>query len=86
MRFLHLADLLLGKRLIEFNLIGDQAHILEQSGAIAREEADAGLIAGDVYDKSQPSVEAVELLDDLLTQLTGLNLLVLLVSGYHDSP
>ncbi|HHT90148.1 MAG: exonuclease SbcCD subunit D [Bacillota bacterium] len=86
MRFLHLADLHLGKRLNEFNLIGDQAHILEQIVAIAREEADAVLIAGDVYDKSQPSVEAVELLDDFLTQLTGLNLPVLMVSGNHDSP
>ena len=38
MRFLHLADLHLGKRLNEFNLIGDQAHILEQIVAIARKK------------------------------------------------
>ena len=86
MRFLHLADLHIGKRLNEFNLIEDQAFILDQIVEIAKEEVDGILIAGDVYDKSQPSVEAVELLDDFLTRLTSLNLAVFMISGNHDSP
>ena len=87
MRFLHLADLHIGKRLNEFNLIEDQIYILEQITQICLDqEVDGVLIAGDVYDKSQPSIEAVELLDDFLTRLTSLNLSVFVISGNHDSP
>ena len=87
MRFLHLADLHIGKRLNEFNLIEDQRYILDQIVQIALEqEADGVLIAGDVYDRSQPSTEAVELLDDFLTRLSSNNLVVFMISGNHDSP
>lgn len=87
MRLLHLADLHIGKRLNEFNLIEDQTYILSQIIQIALEQQVQGvLIAGDVYDKIQPNVEAVELLDEFLTQLTNLNLEVLMISGNHDSP
>ena len=87
MRFLHLADLHIGKRLNEFNLIEDQTYILEQITQLCLDqEVDGVFIAGDVYDKSQPSIEAVELLDDFLTKLTSLNLSVLMISGNHDSP
>ncbi len=87
MRFLHLADLHIGKRLNEFNLIEDQRYILDQIVQIALEqEADGVLIAGDVYDRSQPSTEAVELLDDFLTRLSSHNLAVFMISGNHDSP
>ena len=86
-RFLHLADLHIGKRLNEFNLIEDQTYILDQIVEIAQAEQVGGvLIAGDVYDKSQPSIEAVELLDDFLTRLTSLGLSVCMISGNHDSP
>ena len=81
MRFLHLADLHIGKRLNEFNLIEDQRYILDQIVQIALEqEADGVLIAGDVYDRSQPSTEAVELLDDFLTRLSSHNLAVLIAA------
>lgn len=87
MRFLHLADLHIGKRLNEFNLIEDQTYILEQIIELCLDqEVDGVFIAGDVYDKSQPSIEAVELLDDFLTKLISLNLAVFVISGNHDSP
>ena len=87
MKFLHLADLHLGKRVNGFSMLEDQAHILRQILAILdHEQPDGVLIAGDVYDKSVPSVEAVELLDGFLTELRTRGVPVLLISGNHDSP
>lgn len=87
MKFLHLADLHLGKRVNGFSMLEDQAHILRQILAILDDEQPDGvLIAGDVYDKSVPSVEAVELLDGFLTELRTRGVPVLLISGNHDSP
>jgi exonuclease SbcD len=87
MKFLHLADLHLGKRVNGFSMLEDQAHILRQILAILdHEQPDGVLIAGDVYDKSVPSVEAVELLDGFLTELRARGIPVLLISGNHDSP
>lgn len=87
MKFLHLADLHLGKRVNGFSMLEDQAHILRQILAILDgEQPDGVLIAGDVYDKSVPSVEAVELLDGFLTELRTRGVPVLLISGNHDSP
>ena len=87
MKFLHLADLHLGKRVNGFSMLEDQAHILRQILAILDDEQpDSVLIAGDVYDKSVPSVEAVGLLDGFLTELRARGVPVLLISGNHDSP
>ena len=87
MKFLHLADLHLGKRVNGFSMLEDQAHILRQILAILDDEQPDGvLIAGDVYDKSVPTVEAVELLDGFLTELRTRGVPVLLISGNHDSP
>lgn len=87
MKFLHLADLHLGKRVNGFSMLEDQAHILRQILAILDDEQPDGvLIAGDVYDKSVPSVEAVGLLDGFLTELCARGVPVLLISGNHDSP
>lgn len=87
MKFLHLADLHLGKRVNRFSMLEDQAHILRQILAILDDEQPDGvLIAGDVYDKSVPSVEAVGLLDGFLTELRARGVPVLLISGNHDSP
>ena len=87
MKFLHLADLHLGKRVNGFSMLEDQAHILRQILAILDDEQpDCVLIAGDVYDKSVPSVEAVGLLDGFLTELRARGVPVLLISGNHDSP
>lgn len=87
MKFLHLADLHLGKRVNGFSMLEDQAYILQQILAILDDEQPDGvLIAGDVYDKSVPSVEAVGLLDGFLTELRARGVPVLLISGNHDSP
>lgn len=87
MKFLHLADLHLGKRVNGFSMLEDQAHILRQILAILDDEQPDGvLIAGDVYDKSVPLVEAVGLLDSFLTELRARGVPVLLISGNHDSP
>lgn len=87
MKFLHLSDLHLGKRLREQSLLEDQKYILtEILSVIDMEKPDAILIAGDVYDKSTPSAEAVTLFDDFLVQLSVCVKDVFIISGNHDSP
>lgn len=87
MKLIHLSDLHLGKRVNEFSMLEDQRYILaEILRIIDREQPDGVLIAGDVYDKSVPSVEAVALLDEFLVRLSERNLPVFLISGNHDSP
>lgn len=87
MKFLHLADLHLGKRVNGFSMLEDQAYILRQILTILDDERPDGvLIAGDVYDKPVPPTEAVELLDGFLTELCARGVPVLLISGNHDSP
>ncbi|MBQ6702714.1 MAG: exonuclease SbcCD subunit D [Clostridia bacterium] len=87
MKFIHLSDLHLGKRLNEYSLIEDQEYILTKIiNIIDDEKPDGVLIAGDVYDKSVPSAEAVELFDDFLTRLAKRSLQVFVISGNHDSP
>ena len=79
MKLIHLSDLHLGKRFNEFSMIEDQKYILtEIINIVEAEHPDAVLIAGDVYDKSVPSAEAVEVFDDFLVRLSQKNLLVLL--------
>lgn len=86
MKFLHTGDLHVGKVLHEFPLLEDQKYILKQIIKIAEEEkTDAVILAGDIYDRSIPPVEAVSLLDDFLTELTSKNIMVLAISGNHDS-
>ena len=66
MKFIHLSDLHLGKRVNEFSMIEDQKYILLQTiNIIDDEKPDAVIIAGDIYDKSIPSEEAMLLFDDL---------------------
>lgn len=87
MKFLHTADLHIGKKLFELSLIEDQKYILEQIAGIAeKEQVDAVLIAGDVYDRAVPSTEAVSLLDSFLTGLQEKGIPVIMISGNHDSP
>ena len=87
MKLIHLSDLHIGKRVNEISMIEDQEYILLQILRIIDEEsADAVLIAGDVYDKSVPSAEAVTLLDDFLCRLAERKKPVLIISGNHDSP
>jgi exonuclease SbcD len=87
MKLIHLSDLHLGKRVNEFSMLEDQAYILKRIlHVIDDEKPDAVLIAGDVYDKSVPSAEAVELFDDFLVSLAKRDLQVFIISGNHDSP
>ena len=86
MKLIHLSDLHLGKRLNDFSLIEDQAYILQQIiEIIDRESPDGVLIAGDVYDKSVPTAEAVRLFDDFLTKLSEKKIPSFIISGNHDS-
>ena len=85
MKFLHISDLHIGKKLNNISLIEDQRHILKQIIDIAK-NLDAVVIAGDVYDKSMPAAEAVELLDEFLTELSSINIPIMIISGNHDSP
>lgn len=87
MRFMHLSDLHLGKRLNERSLMEDQEYILKEILRIAKEEKpDGALLAGDIYDKSVPGTEAVQLFDDFLFRLSGICGHIFVISGNHDSP
>ena len=87
MKLIHLSDLHIGKRVNEVSMIEDQEYILTQViRIIDQEKPDAILIAGDVYDKSVPSAEAVTLFDDFLVRLSKRQIPVLIISGNHDSP
>lgn len=86
MKFIHLSDLHIGKRVNEFSMIEDQKYILlEILSIIEKEGADAVLISGDIYDKSQPSNEAVNLFDEFIFRLSKLNVKTYIISGNHDS-
>ena len=88
MKFFHVSDLHIGKRIGNYstNLIEDQTDVLTKIVALAKEEQpDAILIAGDVYDKPMPTIEAVQLLDRFLVWLNELGISIFLISGNHDS-
>ena len=87
MKLIHLSDLHLGKRVNEFPMNEDQKTILKKIiTVIDDEKPDGVIIAGDVYDKSVPSAEAVELFDDFLVRLSKRSLPTFIISGNHDSP
>lgn len=88
MKFIHLSDLHLGKRLLGYSLLEDQKYILERIlDVIKAEKPDAVFIAGDVYDRSVPPEEAVTLFDDFLSALSDMeNMKTFVISGNHDSP
>jgi len=86
MRFLHVADLHLGKQMNDLSLLPDQEAVLDQIASMAdRERADAVLIAGDVYQRSSPQAEAMALFDDFVSRLVAMNKKVFIISGNHDS-
>ena len=87
MKFLHISDLHFGKKLNEFSLIEDQQFIIYKIlQCIDEQKPDALLIAGDVYDKGIPSVEAVKLFDFFLNSLAQKKIPTYIISGNHDSP
>ena len=86
MKFAHIADLHIGKRVHDFSMLEDQRYILEEMlGIFAEEKVDGVLIAGDVYDKTVPSAEAVQVFDDFITKLAKMERPVYMISGNHDS-
>ena len=87
MKFIHLSDLHLGKRVNEYSMLEDQSYILDVIlNMIDSEKPDGVLIAGDVYDKAIPPAEAVQLFDRFLCELSQRGLQVFIISGNHDSP
>ncbi len=87
MKLMHLSDLHLGKRVNEYSMIEDQEYILKKIiGIVDEEMPGCVIIAGDVYDKSVPSAEAVQLFDDFLVALAKRKTEVFVISGNHDSP
>lgn len=87
MKIFHIADLHLGKTVQNYSLIEDHRYVLQQFiRAIDEERPDVVIIAGDVYDRANPAVEAVHLLDDFLNEIVGKrNVPVLAIAGNHDS-
>lgn len=86
MKLMHLSDLHLGKKVYEFSMYEDQKYILSQILDIAdKEQVQAVMICGDIYDKQIPPAESVQLFDDFLTKLSKRKLPVFIISGNHDS-
>lgn len=87
MKLIHLSDLHLGKRVNEYSMLEEQEYILKKIINIVDDEMPDGvIIAGDVYDKSVPSAEAVQLFDEFLVGLAKRKIEVFVISGNHDSP
>ncbi len=88
MRFIHTADWHLGRIFFQVHLTEDQAHVLDQLVELAKEtKSDAVVIAGDVYDRAVPPLDAIRLLDEVLCRLVlDLGVAVILIAGNHDSP
>ena len=85
-RFAHISDIHIGKRVNGFSLIEDQGYVLKQILDIAREKnVDGILIPGDIYDRSDPSAEAVKLFDWFLSSLSSIGKPIFISSGNHDS-
>ena len=87
MKFIHLSDLHIGKRVNEYSMLEDQQYILKEIlGIIDDEKPDCVIIAGDIYDKSIPPAESVSVFDDFLVRLAERKIKVFVISGNHDSP
>ena len=87
MKILHTSDLHIGKTVNGFNMQEDQKYVLTQMVEIVKQQdVQAIIIAGDVYDRSIPPTDAVNILDDFLTNLINADIKVIMISGNHDSP
>lgn len=87
MRLLHTSDWHLGRALHGHDLLPAQAAFADHLVEVARtERVDAVLVSGDVHDRALPPVEALQLLDDVLSRLRAARVPVVLISGNHDAP
>lgn len=87
MRLLHLADLHIGKSVGNFTLLEDQKYLIDQILKIVdREAIEAVIVAGDIFDTSVPSAEALDLYNDFIEELIFKRKIpVLAIAGNHDS-
>lgn len=86
MRILHTADLHIGKNVNGFSMISEQEEVLHRiSESINDYDVDVLLIAGDIYDKRNPSDEAVRLFNDFILEVSQTQIPILIISGNHDS-
>ena len=86
MKLIHLSDLHIGKRVNEQSMIEDQEYVLEEIlKIISEQKPNAVILAGDIYDKSVPSAEAVTLFNDFIVKLSKMLVPVFIISGNHDS-
>ncbi len=82
----HIADLHFGKNVNGFSLIEDQKHIVNEIiKKLEEESVEALIVAGDVYDKSVPSIEAINLFDFFINRLIELGITTFIISGNHDN-
>lgn len=87
MKFFHISDLHIGKKLREMDILKDQEHILNEIIKLADDHKPDGiLIAGDIYDRSVPPASAIKLFNDFITKLETRDIKVFVISGNHDSP
>ncbi|MDF1507129.1 exonuclease SbcCD subunit D [Robertmurraya sp. DFI.2.37] len=87
MKFIHTADWHLGKLVHGLYMTEDQRIVLNQFVKLVEDEKpDAVVIAGDLYDRSVPPIDAVELLDEILFKINvELNTPIIAIAGNHDS-
>lgn len=87
MKFLHISDLHLGRKIYNVSLLSDQEYLLGQIlSIIDKEKIDIVFISGDIYDKHVPNIEAVICFDSFLTNLVKMNVEIFIIGGNHDSP
>ena len=85
MRFIHTSDWHLGRTLYNRPLLEDQRDALDELVNVAwAKKVDAMVIAGDIFDRSNPPGEAIELFDSVLTRLKRMGIKVLFIAGNHD--
>lgn len=86
MKILHTADLHIGRTLNGISILDQQVHCLNQMiNYIKSNPVDYFIIAGDIYDRSVPSKEAIKVVNDFITQINQLHIPLLIISGNHDS-
>ena len=86
MKIMHISDLHIGKTISDINLIEDQKYVLNQVlNEIDKNNIEVLIIAGDIYDKSNPSQESLNLFNDFINNLSHKNIVTFIISGNHDS-
>ena len=86
MKFLHLADLHIGKKVNGFSMIDDQKFVLEQVfDVVVEEKIDSILISGDVFDRSIPNISSLDVFGEFLSKISELKVKIFIISGNHDS-